>query len=206
MRIGLLVYGEMETLSGGYLYNRKLVSYLHSQGDQVEIISLPLRSYLRDLGDNLSNFCLEQIAADIDILIQDAMVHPSVFLMNRRLTRQVEVPVVTLVHLLTSFDHHPWYGAWFYRAIERRYLLSVEGIIANSQTTLTQARELLLTRLPPRCIAVPAGDNFPKVTIDLDAVSQRALPPLPIENTGRGQCHPPQGFACADPGPAPTPG
>lgn len=182
MRIGLLVYGEMETLSGGYLYNRKLVSYLRSQGEQLEIISLPPRSYWRHLGDNFSNFCLKQIAAaDIDILIQDAMVHPSVFLMNRRLSRQVDVPAVTLVHLLTTFDHHPWYSAWLYRAIERRYLKSVAGVIANSQTTLAQARELLHDKLPPHCLAVPAGDNFPQITVDFDAIRQRALAPGPLK-------------------------
>jgi glycosyltransferase involved in cell wall biosynthesis len=101
------------------------------------------------------------------------MVHPSVFLMNR----QINVPVVTLVHLLTSFDHHPWYSAWFYRAIERRYLQSVTGMIVNSQTTLAQTRQLLHNNLPPHCLAVPAGDNFPEVNVDVDAISQRALTP-----------------------------
>lgn len=182
MRIGLLIYGEMETLSGGYLYNRKLVSYLRSQGEQVEIISLPPRSNWRHLGDNFSKRCLQLIAAaNIDILVEDAMVHPSVVLLNRRISRQINIPVVTLVHLLTSFDHHTCYSAWLFRAIERRYLQSVSGIIANSQTTLVQIRELLNDRLPPHCLAVPAGDNFPEVSIDIDVISQRALAPGPLQ-------------------------
>ena len=164
MRIGLLIYGDMETVSGGYLYNRKLVAYLRSHGVQVTIISLPLRSYWRHLGDNFSTACFKQIAAaNIDLLIQDAMVHPSVLLLNRRLA----IPVVTLVHLLASFDHHPGYSAWFYRAIERYYLKSVSGIIANSLTTLVQIRELLNGPLPPHCLAVPAGDNFPAISITI---------------------------------------
>ena len=178
MRIGLLVYGDMETVSGGYLYNRKLVTYLRRHGIQVAIISLPLRSYWRHLGDNFSTRCFEQIAAaNIDLLIQDAMVHPSVLLMNRRLT----IPVVTLVHLLAGFEHHPGYSAWFYRAIERYYLKSVSGIIANSLTTLAQIRELLGELLPPHCLAVPAGDNFPAVSIAIDAIKQRALIPGPLK-------------------------
>jgi hypothetical protein len=28
MRIGLVIYGSLDTLSGGYLYDRKLVDYL----------------------------------------------------------------------------------------------------------------------------------------------------------------------------------
>jgi glycosyltransferase involved in cell wall biosynthesis len=172
MRIGLLVYGDLETVSGGYLYNRKLVAYLRSQGDEVSIISLPLRNYWRHLGDNFSSVCLEKIAAaDCELLIQDAMVHPSVL----RLSRKINIPVITLVHLLTSFEQHPGYSAWLYRAVERYYLKSVSGIIANSQTTLAQIRDLLKSPLPPHCLAVPAGDNFSEASIDADVVSQRAL-------------------------------
>ncbi|MGZ4956480.1 MAG: glycosyltransferase family 4 protein [Methylobacter sp.] len=182
MRIGLLIYGDIEILSGGYLYNRKLVSYLRLHGDDVTIVSLPPRNYRRHLGDNFSNACLRQIVdADLDILIQDAMVHPSVFLMNRRLSRQVKIPVVTLVHLLTTFDHHPWYSAWFYRAIERRYLQSVAGMIVNSRTTLAQTRQLLHNQLPPHCLAVPAGDNFPEKSTDIGAIRQRALANGPLQ-------------------------
>lgn len=182
MRIGLLIHGDMEAVSGGYLYNRILVSYLQSQGEQVMIISLPPRGYWCHLADNLGNACLRQIAAaNIDILIQDAMVHPSVFLLNRRLGRQLGIPVVSLVHLLTSFDYHPWYSASVYRAIERRYLKSVAGIIVNSQTTLAQASELLHDDLPPHCIAVPAGNHFPEAGVDLDTIRQRALTSGPLK-------------------------
>ena len=34
MHIALLIYGNLETVSGGYLYDRKLVEHLRSQGDQ----------------------------------------------------------------------------------------------------------------------------------------------------------------------------
>ena len=39
VRVGMLIYGDLDTLSGGYLYDRKLVQYLRSQGDEVEVIS-----------------------------------------------------------------------------------------------------------------------------------------------------------------------
>lgn len=178
MRIGLLIYGDMETLSGGYLYNRKLVDYLRRRGEQVEIISLQPRSYWRHLADNLGSRCLKQIAAaNLDILIQDELVHPSVLRLNRRL----DIPVVTLVHLLTSFDRHPCYSHWFYRSIERRYLGSVAGLIANSETTQAQARELLHDNLPPHCVALPAGDHFSDVTVDFTALQQRALADGPLK-------------------------
>jgi len=53
MKIGLVIYGSLDTLSGGYLYDRKLVEYLRGQGDTVEIISLPWRNYAAHLTDNL---------------------------------------------------------------------------------------------------------------------------------------------------------
>ncbi|MGZ0079483.1 glycosyltransferase family 4 protein [Methylomonas sp. YC3] len=181
MHIGLLVVGDMNSVSGGYLYNRKLVSYLQSQGDQVSIISLPPHNYWRLLAENITGDLLEKIAAaKPDILIQDAMVHPAVFNLNRRISSQLHIPLIALVHLLVSIDQAPWYSRWLYRIIESRYLQAVNGIIANSRTTLSQIRQLLAGELPPHCIAVPAGDNFAGVNIDHTAVLNRALEPGPL--------------------------
>ena len=48
-----------------------------------------------------------------------------------------------------------------YRYIERKYLQTIDGLILNSENTLSQARNLLGCELPPHVIAVPAGDHFP---------------------------------------------
>ncbi|WP_026600900.1 glycosyltransferase family 4 protein [Methylomonas sp. 11b] len=178
MHVGLLVVGDMDSVSGGYLYNRKLVSYLRSRGDQVSIINLPPHNYWRLLAENIHGDLLKNIAAaKLDVLIQDAMVHPAVFYLNRRISKQLGIPLIALVHLLASIDQAPWHSAWLYRIVERRYLQTVDGIIANSQTTLTQIRQLLAGALPPHCIAVPAGDNFAHDNISPAAVLKRALKP-----------------------------
>ena len=52
MKIGFVIYGSLDTVSGGYLYDRKLVEYLRAQGDTVEVISLPWRNYAAHLTDN----------------------------------------------------------------------------------------------------------------------------------------------------------
>ena len=49
MRLGLIIYGSLSTISGGYLYDRQLVEHLTSQGDTVETLSLPWRGYPRHL-------------------------------------------------------------------------------------------------------------------------------------------------------------
>ena len=67
MKIGFIIYGSINTLSGGYMYDRKLVEYLRAQGDTVEIISLPWRNYAAHLADNFSF----KLSSDFDILIQE---------------------------------------------------------------------------------------------------------------------------------------
>ena len=47
MNVGLVIYGSLDTLTGGYLYDRKMVDYLRAAGDQVQIFSLPWRNYGR---------------------------------------------------------------------------------------------------------------------------------------------------------------
>lgn len=152
MKIGFLIYGSLETLSGGYLYDRKLVEYLRDQGDMVEIISLPWRNYAAHLIDNF-HF---RLPPTIDLLIQDELNHPSLLSAN---SRPRNYPVISLVHhLRCSEQRHAW-GNWFYHAIEKRYLNSVDGFIFNSQTT-KKAVNRLVESSNPGVVAYPPADRF----------------------------------------------
>ena len=87
MRIGLLIYGSLETVSGGYLYDRKLVEYLRRRRVEVEIVSLPWVGYGRSLFHNFSPPLYRQLHdAPYDLLLQDELNHPSLFLLNRWLS------------------------------------------------------------------------------------------------------------------------
>lgn len=179
MRIGLLIYGDIQTLSGGYFYNRQLLDYLRGQGDSIEIVSLPYRRYASHLADNVADALLKRIAAaELDLLIQDAMTHPSLFWLNRRLARRLNLPLIALVHLLSGVENAGKPLAWLYRAVERRYLQSVSGIIANSRTTLAQISRMLDGRLPPHCIAPPAADHI--ATVAADTLTERARQAGPL--------------------------
>ncbi len=93
MRIGLVIYGSLEIVSGGYLYDRKLVEHLQAQGEQVEIMALPWRSYTRHLTDNFSGALYRRLRkTGLDVLLQDELNHPSLFLLNHRLRGQVGYP------------------------------------------------------------------------------------------------------------------
>ena len=173
MRIGLVIYGSLDTVSGGYLYDRKLVEHLRRAGHSVEIISLPWRNYPRHLLDNFSDDWFQRLRrARVDVLLQDELNHPSLFRVNRRLRHRA----VSIVHHLRTSESHPAWLRIFYRAVERQYLASVNGFIFNSETTRA-AVEKLLNHAAPNCVvALPAGNRF-NPDIDAEQIRARAKSP-----------------------------
>ena len=152
MKIGLVVYGSLDTVSGGYLYDRKLVEYLRAQGDTVEIISLPWRNYAEHLMDNFRF----RLPTNLDILIQDELNHPSLIGANQGRRRY---PIVSLVHHLRCSELRPKWQNAFYGIIEKKYLQSVDAFIFNSKTTKRVVNELLRNEKPGR-VAYPPTDRF----------------------------------------------
>jgi glycosyltransferase involved in cell wall biosynthesis len=152
MKIGLVIYGSLDTVSGGYLYDRKLVEFLRAQGDTVEIISLPWRNYAAHLTDNLRF----RLPPNLDILIQDELNHPSLIGANRKKHRY---PVISLVHHLRCSELRPKWQNRFYRAVEKKYLQSVDGFIFNSKTTKGVVNGLI-GNSKPGVVAYPPTDRF----------------------------------------------
>lgn len=152
MKLGLLIYGSLDTLSGGYLYDRKLVEYLRSQGDTVEIITLPGRNYAAHLTDNL----YFKLPNKLDILIQDELNHPSLLFANRATH---PYPIISLVHHLRCSELRPNWQNAFYRFIEKQYLQSVDGFIFNSKTTKNVVQQLI-GNSKPNVIAYPPTGRF----------------------------------------------
>ena len=181
MRIGMLIYGSLETLSGGYLYDRKLVAHLREEGDEVEIISLPWRYYAAHLTDNFSNSLQQRLAdTSFDVLIQDELNHPSLFWLNRRLRDQVGYPIISIVHHLRSSEKRASWQNLLYRLPERAYLNSVDGFIFNSQTTRSVVEETI-GESRPNVIAYPAGNRHDPQIDKADIVARaREMGPLKI--------------------------
>jgi len=152
MKIGLVIYGSLDTLSGGYLYDHKLVEYLRSHGDTVEIISLPWRNYAAHLMDNF-HFRLPK---DLDVLIEDELNHPSLIAAN---AGKHPYPVISLVHHLRCSELRPAWQNRYYRIVEKKYLQSVDGFIFNSQTTKSVVYGLMVNE-KPSIVAYPPTDRF----------------------------------------------
>ena len=157
MKIGLIIYGSLETVSGGYLYDRKLVDYLRAQGDTVEIISQPWSAYGWHVGHNFSREMLGRLRdAPFDVLLQDELNHPSLVWLNGHLGKlgasrpHISYPIISIVHHLRSSEAHPRGLMPLYRQVERRYLRSVDGFVFNSQTTKREV-EKMTGREKPAC-------------------------------------------------------
>ena len=196
MRFGFVIYGSLDTLSGGYLYDRKLVEYLRSQGDTVEIISLPWRNYAAHLMDNFwfrlwspgaRSWNLRQQVSprrhddaarlqNLDILIQDELNHPSLIFANRG---KHPYPIISLVHHLRCSELRPNWQNDFYRLIEKKYLQSVDGFILNSRTTEKVVNSLIENR-KPSIVAYPPTDRFGEPISEEDILSRAQNSPLRI--------------------------
>jgi glycosyltransferase involved in cell wall biosynthesis len=151
MKIGLIIYGSLDTVSGGYLYDRKLVETLRKRGDQVEIITLPRRNYAAHLTDNF-HFRLPR---GFDLIIEDELNHLSLLSANR----DKPCPVISLVHNLHFLEPRSTWQNDLYRVIERSYLNSVDGFVFNSNTT-RNAVQALIRDQKPFIIANPPTDRF----------------------------------------------
>ncbi|NOK58928.1 MAG: glycosyltransferase family 1 protein [Chloroflexi bacterium AL-W] len=155
MHIGFIIYGSLGTVSGGYLYDRQLVSYLRKRGHPVGIVSLPWRNYPLHVLDNFRRLQLSHF----DLLLQDELNHPSLFLMNKRIT----IPTVSIVHHLRSSEEHPACMLPLYRHVEQHYLNSVDAFIFNSNTTQAIVGKHL-HRDKPYVVAMPSGNRFTTIT------------------------------------------
>lgn len=168
MNVGLTLYGSLDERSGGFRYDRKLVEELRRAGDAVDVVELPWRSYHRGLLDNASRRLRERLRVDVDVdvMLQDELAHPSLVRANRHLP----YPIVSVVHHLRSSE--PRRLTPLYRAIECRYLDTVDGVVCNSTVTKDSVVDLGV-RPETTVVAPPSGDRFDP-DVDAEAIDRRA--------------------------------
>ena len=195
MRIGLIVYGSLDTLTGGNLYDRIIARGLIHLGHEVEIISLPSVPYLYRLRHNvMPGLRRRLLAKKFDILIEDELCHPSLILINRWLRRQTNRPLlIALVHhTMSSEPRNPCQNR-ILAVIERSFLASVDGFIHNSITTSLKVAALAPHNCP-QVIAYPAGDRLGDPA-PVELIEQRALIPGPLQLLFLGNVLPRKGLS-----------
>src|SRR4051812_132667 len=175
MRIAFVLVGDLDRVSGGFIYDRMLVERLRARGHAVDVVPLPWRSRARAVTANLR--ALPPVLAHADVVLQDELCHAAVFGRNGQL-RRAGIPVVALVHNLGSLEPRGR-GRSVARALERRYLRTVDGIVAVCESTLRDARAPLVRDIP--VVVAPAGrDHLPARRPDGPAVARRARAPGPL--------------------------
>jgi glycosyltransferase involved in cell wall biosynthesis len=193
MRVALVLYGDLDFISGGFLYDRRLVDYLRRQGEEVEVISLPWRSYPRGLLDNLSPRLRGRLKGiEADTILQDELAHPSLFQLNRALRGPGRPPLVAIVHHLRCSEARPAWQNRLYRLVERRYLASGTGFIFNSRATQESVEELV-GREKPSVLAFPAANRF-EVRLTPEDLAARARESGPLRVLFLGNVIPRKGL------------
>jgi glycosyltransferase involved in cell wall biosynthesis len=165
LRVLFVLYGSLDRVSGGYLYDRRVIGYLRERGARVDLLELAPGPYLlgplRPAPAALRRALGPSGPADgYDCIVIDELAHPAV-------VRPVAgrpphgAPVVTLVHHLRSREPRARLR-WAARAMERALLNRSDALIVNSRATADTVRELLdrpvpLFLCPPGSDALPAG-------------------------------------------------
>jgi glycosyltransferase involved in cell wall biosynthesis len=174
MRIAFLIYGGLDQVTGGTIYDRHLVEGLRALGDTVDVHALPVPRRGRAWLANLSP--LPAALGRYDVVLEDELVHLSVFGRHRFIQR-AGVPVVSLVHNLTG--RQPSTALRPLAAFcERVYLGTLQGMIAVCQSTLADARAGGGASLP--AVVAYAGREAITSLPDDPAVAARARAPGPL--------------------------
>jgi len=156
MRVGLIIYGDLDFPSGGFLYDRMLVGRLRRSGNQVDVISLPWDSYGKSLAHNIHPGIRARLRGwKGDLLLQDELCHPSLLAMNRML--RGSAPVVSIVHHLRSSELPAGAPRGLQGLVERSYLRGVCRFVFNGSATRRTVEEL--TGRPCDGIIVPPGGD-----------------------------------------------
>ncbi len=188
MNVGLVIYGDLDTLTGGYIYDRQMVTALEARGHRVRVASLPATNYLGRLA---LNWKMPDNMPGLDLLLQDELCHPSLIRCNARRGGH-HGPVVAVVHQVLCDEPRAVWCNRLLRPVEKRYLDSVDGFIFNSCTTRDTVWRLTAANRP-HVVAPPGGDRL-EGTPAPEAITARALAHGPLRLLFLGNLIPRKGL------------
>jgi glycosyltransferase involved in cell wall biosynthesis len=193
MRIGLVIYGRLDTLTGGYLYDRFLAETLRRRGHDVEVISLEGKPYPLGLLDNLRRRLIARLTGRRwDLLLQDELCHPSLLRLNRKIRARRQMPIVAIVHQVLCRQPRRRLLNLAYSWGERHYLRTTDGLLCVSRFNRDMARHLI-GRDCPMQVAPPGGDRLGRIP-SAQAIVERSRAAGPLELLFIGNLSPVKGL------------
>jgi len=197
LRIAFVIRGGLDQVSGGYIYDRALIAALRAGGHQVDVCELPRLSYASAVVRSAARAGWRRVAhrarggngSGYDAVIHDELIHPSIFLDGGAVRGTVRV---ALVHNLRSNQPVERMAALKTR-VERRYLTSVDGVVAVCARTLDDARALTGRSLPG--VVVYPGRDHVAPSLDEGLVAARCREPGPLRVLQVAAVRPHKGLA-----------
>jgi glycosyltransferase involved in cell wall biosynthesis len=180
LRLGFILYGDLSTRTGGFLYDRMLIRCFEERGVEVEVIQLPWRSYYVSLLQSDSNLIFDQISSHpFDLIIQDELAHPSLVRVNQHIRDRLDTPLIALIHHLRCSENHPKPINMLHRSVERLYLKTLDGAIVNSPSTFDAVRSTIDWELPT--VIAPPGRGHFSSQISAEQIGTRSHQAGPLE-------------------------
>jgi glycosyltransferase involved in cell wall biosynthesis len=178
MRLLFVIYGSLDQISGGYLYDRRVIEYLREQGAVVDLLELPVLPYLlcplHVFHPRLRRLLRgPEAGGGYDCIILDELTHPSVFLSVAHRGHDCP-PVVVLLHHLKAQERIGRLQRVLALNMERRLLCRSDAVVVNSHTTESTVRRLVDADLPIY-VCPPGGDTFSDTPAEAERGSERPV-------------------------------
>jgi glycosyltransferase involved in cell wall biosynthesis len=146
LHIAWVIYGSLDQVSGGYIYDRLVVEHLRALGDTVTVVSLePNRSSFPLLGSDA-----------YDVIVGDELCFrelPAIFRAAPAACRRV-----LLIHHLTAWEHAAGPARDELLALERAAIDAADAWVATSRVTADRLEHERLTG--DVSVAEPGADRF----------------------------------------------
>jgi len=146
LRVAWVIYGSLDQVSGGYIYDRLVVEQLRALGDRVTIVSLePNGGSLPALGSD-----------DYDVVLGDELCFRELGPMFR--SAPAGLSRVLLIHHLTAWEHAPGASRDQLLALEKAAIDAADACITTSRVSADRLELEQLTK--QALVAEPGADRF----------------------------------------------
>jgi len=146
LRIAWVIYGSLDQVSGGYIYDRLVVEQLRALGDRVTIVSL----------DPNGGALPELASTDYDVIVGDELCFRELGPLFR--SARASSRCVLLIHHLTAWEHAAGTARTELLALEKAAIDAADVCIATSQVTAERLRQEQLAQ--GVWVAEPGADRF----------------------------------------------